>query len=146
MKRSRSWAAPSVQAMAVAVRRRPLDAAALTVLVVLTLWQVGDQLSNTALPGLARTLPFTGIAPDITFVLCGLLLILRGVRGERGWILIGLGALCWASGDMYWQLELTALNNPPVPSWADAGYLSFCPLAFSGSWARPRQGDRCPTR
>ncbi len=132
MKRSRSWAAPSVQAMAVAVRRRPLDAAALTVLVVLTLWQVGDQLSNTALPGLARTLPFTGIAPDITFVLCGLLLILRGVRGERGWILIGLGAICWAAGDMYWTLALTDLNNPPVPSWADAGYLLFCPLTFAG--------------
>ena len=54
--------------------------------------------------------------------------------------MIGLGALCWAAGDIYWTLDLSKLSNPPVPSWADAGYLSFCPLAILGIVAlvRPR--------
>src|SRR5205823_10538063 len=55
-----------------------------------------------------------------------------GLSAERAWVLIGVGALCWASGDVYWQLNLANLSSPPVPSWADAGYLSFCPLTLMG--------------
>ena len=72
----------------------------------------------------SRYLPFLALA--------GLLVIARGLSAERAWVLIGVGALCWASGDVYWQLNLANLSSPPVPSWADAGYLSFCPLTFIG--------------
>jgi hypothetical protein len=98
-------------------------------LAVLSIWAIGYELSCTAVPGLLKTAPFTGIAPDIPFYLAGLLIIGRGISGERGWILVGLGALCWASGDIYWQLNLSNLSSPPVPSWADAGYLSYCPMS-----------------
>jgi diguanylate cyclase (GGDEF)-like protein len=101
-------------------------------LVVLSLWAVLYELACTAFPGLLHVLPWTGIGPDIPFAAGGLLLIARSFRAERGWALIGLGALCWASGDVYWQLKLSHMSSPPVPSWADAGYLSFCPLAFVG--------------
>ncbi len=127
-----AWAARSTT---VTARRHPLTAAAITLLAALSVWQVGYQLSVSAFPGLASTRLFGGIAPDIAFVVCGVLLIARGLRGERGWVLIGIGAICWAAGDIYWTLALSNLNNPPVPSWADAGYLLFCPLTFAGIFA-----------
>ncbi len=108
-------------------------------LVLLSAWAIVYELGDTLLPALGRALPFAGVAPDIAFALAGLLLICRGLGGERGWALIGLGAVCWAAGDVYWQLRLATLSSPPVPSWADAGYLSFCPLAFAGILSLVRQ-------
>jgi diguanylate cyclase (GGDEF)-like protein len=106
---------------------------------LLSVWAIVYELGDTLLPALGRALPFAGVAPDIAFALAGLLLICRGLGGERGWALIGLGALCWAAGDVYWELRLATLSSPPVPSWADAGYLSFCPLAFAGILSLVRQ-------
>ena len=104
----------------------------LGVLIVLSLWAVGYELACTAFPGLLSTPPWKGVGPDVAFGLGGALVIARSFRAERGWALIGLGALCWAAGDVYWQLNLSHLSSPPVPSWADAGYLSFCPFTFIG--------------
>ena len=101
-------------------------------LFLLSGWSVAYQLGYVLLPSISDALPFQGVAPDVVFGLAGLLLIGRGLGGERGWALIGVGALCWAAGDVYWTLALANLSNPPVPSLADAGYLSFCPLAFVG--------------
>ena len=119
-----------------AVNRRassvPLDVTIL--LVLLSSWALAYELGCTLLPSFGNSFLFAGVAPDIPFALGGLLLIRRGIFGERGWLLFGLGALCWAAGDVYWSLELLNLSSPPVPSWADAGYLAFCPLAFAGIW------------
>src|SRR5207248_4341326 len=82
---------------------------------------------------------FQGIGPDVAFVLAAALLVRRGLTGERGWLLIGVGALCWAAGDTYWSLALSNMSSPPVPSWADAGYLSFCPLWVLGILSLVRQ-------
>lgn len=101
-------------------------------LIVLSAWAIYYELACTVFPGLLNTFLLAGIAPDIAFAIGGGLLIIRSFRAEFGWALIGIGALCWASGDVYWQLNLATLSSPPVPSWADAGYLSFCPLAFMG--------------
>jgi two-component system, cell cycle response regulator len=55
------------------------------------------------------------------------------VSAERGaWLLIGLGLLGWALGDIYWTGVLSGNPDPPFPSVADAGYLSFYPLAGAG--------------
>jgi two-component system, cell cycle response regulator len=112
---------------------------ALCVLAMLGLWAVAYMLGFTMFPGLLSVAPFTGIAPDVAFLIAAALLIWRGLTGERGWALIGVGALCWASGDIYWTFALGNLANPPVPSLADAGYLSFCPFAFAGILALVRQ-------
>ena len=37
------------------------------------------------------------------------------------------------------RVSLSNLSSPPVPSWADAGYLLFCPLAFAGILSLVRQ-------
>ena len=112
---------------------------ALWLLVLLSAWSVIYELAFTVFPTLLGTVVYRGIAPDIVFLIAAALLIWRGLRDERGWLLIGVGALCWAAGDIYWTLVLGNLANPPVPSLADAGYLSFCPLAFVGILSLVRQ-------
>jgi two-component system, cell cycle response regulator len=57
----------------------------------------------------------------------------RAVRRERaGWLLIGLGILCWGAGEVYWTAFI--LDNPsaPYPSPADVLYLVFYPLSYAG--------------
>ncbi len=101
-------------------------------LVLLSVWVGVYELAVTLVPSMFKTIAFQGIAPDIAFLIAGSLIIVRSLKAEFGWALIGVGALCWAAGDMYWQINLSQLTSPPVPSWADAGYLSFCPLTFIG--------------
>jgi hypothetical protein len=74
---------------------------ALYVLALLGLWAVTYALAFTALPGMLDDVPFRGIAPDAVFLIAALLLISRGLSGERGWALIGVGALCSGAGDIY---------------------------------------------
>ena len=55
------------------------------------------------------------------------------VGHERAsWLLIGAGLSSWLFGDCYWNLALSTLSSPPVPSWGDLGYLLFYPLAGAG--------------
>src|SRR3954464_7847533 len=69
----------------------------------------------------------------IEFLAVGLCL-LRGLslREERsGWLLLAIGMLCFAAGDVYWTLVLKHQETIPVPSPADAGYLLFYPFAYA---------------
>ncbi len=122
--------------------------AVVALLVLLSGWGIAYELADTLVKAWDRSPAFVGATSDIPFFVAALLLVARGVwkSGERGWILIGLGALCWAAGDVYWNLNLANMSSPPVPSWADAGYLSFCPLAFTGIFALVRQRFRSAPR
>ena len=63
--------------------------------------------------------------------LCLLRAALR--REERGaWLLLGLGVIAWVFGELYFTAVLWADSSPPVPSPADAGYLSLPPFVFAG--------------
>ena len=62
-------------------------------------------------------------------------ILARGVlvRRERpAWILIGLGALTWSTGELYWWRVMAALEDPPFPSIADAMYLGLFPFLYAG--------------
>ena len=62
-------------------------------------------------------------------VLCVARAALR--RDERlAWALMGVALALWAAGDIYWTAVLAALEEPPYPSLADAGYLGFLPVAY----------------
>ena len=55
------------------------------------------------------------------------------VREERAaWSLIGAGLLMWSFGDVYWTAKLSGLQEPPIPSLSDLGYLAFYPLLLAG--------------
>jgi diguanylate cyclase (GGDEF)-like protein len=114
------------------VRGLPIPPLVMALIVLLSAWGFAYELACTAFPSLVSALPFRGVAPDVAFAVAGLLLIARSIKAERAWMFLGIGALCWAAGDVYWELNLSQLSSPPVPSWADAGYLSFCPLTFIG--------------
>ena len=63
--------------------------------------------------------------------LCILRAVLR--REERAaWLLLGLGVMAWVLGELYFTAVLWNDVSPPVPSWADAGYLLLPPLVFAG--------------
>jgi two-component system, cell cycle response regulator len=52
---------------------------------------------------------------------------------ERGpWLLIGLGLLLWAAGDLVWTLWLNNLDDPPYPSVADVLYLGSYASIYPG--------------
>ena len=53
-------------------------------------------------------------------------------RERLAWLLIGLGVLAWAFGELYFTMVLWNDSAPPVPSPADGGYLSLPPLIFVG--------------
>jgi len=54
------------------------------------------------------------------------------VRRERlAWVLLGLGLLLFAGGDIYFAAALAERETVPIPSPADGGYLAFYPLAYA---------------
>jgi two-component system cell cycle response regulator len=64
-----------------------------------------------------------------------LALIARSVsRGtdRRAVLLIGLGMLSWAFGDLYYTIFFSGMAEPPSPSVADVLYLAFYPLMYAG--------------
>jgi diguanylate cyclase (GGDEF)-like protein len=65
----------------------------------------------------------------------GLLCLARVVlvREERGtWALITAAVLAWSGGEIYYTQVIWGMKSPPVPSWADAGYLAMPVLLFAG--------------
>ena len=64
----------------------------------------------------------------------GLCLLRAAVRRQErwAWLLLGLGVLAWVFGEAYFTAFLWTDASPPVPSPADAGYLSLPPLVFIG--------------
>ena len=48
------------------------------------------------------------------------------LKERSGWILIGIGLLCWSMGELFWRYELSQHQNP-FPSFADIGY-SLMPI------------------
>lgn len=62
-------------------------------------------------------------------------ILARGVlvaRERLAWLMIGVGALAWAAGDIYWLLAFSTSAEVPYPSIADALYLSFYPFVYVG--------------
>ena len=53
------------------------------------------------------------------------------VRSERlAWLILGLGALSWALGNVYYTAVLWDLEEIPVPSPSDALWIPFYPAAY----------------
>ena len=106
---------------------------ALAVLIVLTGWSILYELGNTVLPAMGRGAGFQGVGHDVAFGLAALLLVRRGLGGERGWALIGAGALCWAAGDVYWTYALYDSYTRTTPTGPSGCSITFASDAGSGS-------------
>ena len=99
---------------------------------VLSLWAIGYEAACTVGPGLLHTLPWDGIGPDVAFALAGVLVIARSTRLERGWVLIGLGALCWAAGDVYCAAQPCTPRALRFRRGRMPAICPFCPLTLVG--------------
>ncbi len=55
---------------------------------------------------------------------------------QLSWLLVGLGILLWAMGEMCWRY-FVAMGQSPFPSIADLGYSTFPLLAFAGLLLQP---------
>ena len=53
-------------------------------------------------------------------------------RERVAWSLFAVGLALWGLGDLYFTLALWDLEEIPIPSAADAGYLAMYPLAYAG--------------
>jgi hypothetical protein len=65
----------------------------------------------------------------------GVLCLVRAAarpRERAAWLLLGLGVTAWVLGELYFSVALWTDASPPVPSPADAGYLTLPPLVFAG--------------
>ncbi|HEX5980649.1 MAG TPA: diguanylate cyclase [Thermoleophilaceae bacterium] len=55
------------------------------------------------------------------------------VAAERArWLSLGGAILCLFSGELYYTLHLSNLDEPPYPSVSDALYLAFYPAGYAG--------------
>jgi diguanylate cyclase (GGDEF)-like protein len=73
---------------------------------------------------------YTSVVLGASLGILGRALALRQER--MAWALIGLGALAWSVGELYWWRAMTDVAEPPFPSIADAFYLAFYPLVYGG--------------
>src|SRR5665213_113504 len=75
---------------------------------------------------------FENWVSDAIPVGCALICFVRSwrVQAERAaWALLGLGVALWACGDIYYSLSLASGVALPIPSFADALWLSEYPLS-----------------
>ncbi len=73
---------------------------------------------------------------------CGLAAGKSDGRLRWVWILVGLSALSWGSGQVVWSwYELIQRREGPFPSFADAGFLAAVPFAVAGMLMFPREGS-----
>lgn len=78
-------------------------------------------------------------------ILCGsaIVWVSRGLAGEerRAWLLMGLGTLSWALGDVTWSAYGIFGRAVPYPGLPDLFYLAAYPIWLSGVVSFPHAGE-----
>jgi diguanylate cyclase (GGDEF)-like protein len=113
--------------------RRSVVAAALVVLVVATLLYAAHVTLGAG--GRAHANLWNHWLYDGVIAASGVLCGWRAwaiAADRRAWAAICLAIGLYWFGDLYWNIELSRLSNPPYPSWADAGYLAYYIPLYAG--------------
>jgi diguanylate cyclase (GGDEF)-like protein len=113
--------------------------------VVLGAWVICLELQVIALPGLSLGPVLGDYAHNVIEVLAGVLCLAgawQARREQTAWLLIGIGVLAWALGNLYYTVVLYDLEAPPIPSPADAGFLLFPVLGMVGVFTLVRARTR----
>ena len=112
---------------------------------VLGAWVAILELQVLVVPGLSLGPVTSDYAHNGIEVLAGLLCLggaWQARREQNAWLLIGIGVLAWALGNLYYTVVLYDMESPPIPSPADAGFLLFPVLAMIGVLALVRARTR----
>ena len=98
-------------------------------------WLVLHELRVVALGSFDFPPLSSRFAHDVVLLLAAGVCLARGllVRRERAaWLLIGGGVTAWTFGELYYTAVLWTESDPPIPSPADIGYLTFPLLMLPG--------------
>src|SRR4051794_26331301 len=119
--------------------------AVMALFAVLGAWVAILELQAVVVPGLSLGPVTSDYAHNAIEVLAGLLCLggaWQARREQNAWLLIGIGVLAWALGNLYYTVVLYDMESPPIPSPADAGFLLFPVLAMIGVLALVRARTR----
>src|SRR3954453_18316610 len=109
--------------------------AVMTVFAVLGVWVACLELHVVAIPGLQFGPVVGDYAHNVIEVMAGLLCLggaWQARREQGAWMVIGIGGLAWARGNVSSPAVLYDREDPPIPSPADVGFLLFPVLAMVG--------------
>ena len=101
----------------------------------------GGTVMALGLWGMAATLPVGALLSGFIALLSGLVLLVRGSRGERRALfrgLLGAALVVWAIGQL-WNGGLVILTSPAFPTVGDMISLLAAPLGVAGVLAIPRR-------
>ena len=107
---------------------------ALGVALVLSIVAGSAACLPAARPLVADTLLFE-VPHDLAYGLAALLVLARAAlvpSGRPAWLLLGLGLTTYAVANVHYFAVVQHLDPEPFPSWSDAGWLAFYPLAYGG--------------
>lgn len=120
------------------ISRRPIP---LVPLLACAAWLALHEINVVGFGGVDLGALSSRFAHDVVIVLAAVACLARGVlvREERlAWLLIGAGVTAWTAGEIYYTFVLWDDSSPPIPSFADLGFLLFPPLTFAGLLALVR--------
>jgi diguanylate cyclase (GGDEF)-like protein len=112
--------------------RRPLLTG---LLLVCAGWLVLHELRVVAFGSLDFAPLSSRFAHGVVLLAAAGVCLARGVlvRRERAaWLLIGAGVTAWTFGELYYTAVLWTESDPPIPSPADIGFLTFPVLMLAG--------------
>jgi two-component system cell cycle response regulator len=116
------------------LKRMPLPVRAALASLALVLAAFALELCSDVLPH-ALDQRFEKFASNAVFIGAALVCGWRSlaIRRERlAWGLFAIGLLAWGLGDLYFTVSLWNLEEIPLPSPADAGYLALYPPVYAG--------------
>jgi diguanylate cyclase (GGDEF)-like protein len=117
----------------VGLRRSQLLAWALAGLGIwLAVFEANELLRFAPLKGLLFGKPSHLVVDFGAGLVCAIAAVRHRGTDRAAWLLVAVGIVAWASGDVYWTAVLADEQNIPVPSPADFGYLAFPILTFAG--------------
>jgi two-component system cell cycle response regulator len=117
----------------VGLRRSQLLAWALAALGIwLAVFEANELLRVVPLKGLLFGKPSHLVVDFGAGLVCAIAALRHRGTDRAAWLLVAVGIVAWAAGDVYWTAVLADEPNIPVPSPADFGYLAFPILTFAG--------------
>ena len=92
----------------------------------------------STIPGVRRepgyNLLLDGFLNNLAYMLSAVLCLIRA-RDARmyrpAWFVLGVGLALYGCGNIYWTIFIRTLDPQPFPTFADALWLSFYPIAFA---------------
>ncbi len=99
---------------------------------VFIVWALTFQSNSSLETFVSSILLILTFLSTFLFSLCVVLDKENDIRLRRGWLLLGIAAISYMFGELFWFFYESLLHIDPFPSLADPFYIIFYPLILSG--------------